>query len=400
MPGETTNLLMARIARVGLALATSICVLASVAAYASAAPIAQFQFGSVRSLTAGPDGRVWFFAKALDARGFSLYAATASGVIKRISLPGFKVGAARVGTIGVGGDQRLWVAATGISTKGRTTIYRISRRGKVTSFVLPAKRRATALAGDSAGRTWLIGYSSTRVGFVDRRGVIHSVPVIDAKSLEDVALGPDGRIWASASASVTRISVRGKARTFASRRTSDREHCERRRASVAPGCRLGAACFDGWNHPNGPIAVSDVRSAVQHARRFPVRAQSLKLLTVQSAGRGRWFHRGHIDDRQHRRPGDGFHEYRNGRRQCRRARESTFAKRTAVVSERHHRRVPLSPPWLEARGGRRRGESVACSRQRRDCAAAYHPVVACFPSAARGDRRSLLAGACLIGGTA
>ncbi|MFY9264096.1 MAG: hypothetical protein WAO61_01520 [Solirubrobacterales bacterium] len=189
--------------------------LATVAAHASAAPLAQFQFGSVRSLTAGPDGRVWFFAKALDARGYSLYAANSSGVIKRVALPGFKVGVARAGTIGVGGDQRLWVAATGISKKGRTTIYRISRRGKVTSFVLPAKRRATALAGDSSGRTWLIGYSSTRVGFVDRRRAIHSFPVDNAKSLEDVALGPDNRIWASASASVTRISAREKPRTFA-----------------------------------------------------------------------------------------------------------------------------------------------------------------------------------------
>lgn len=197
-----------------LALAASVCVFASVAAHASASPLAQFQFGAVRSLTAGPDGRIWFFAKALDESRFSLYAANASGVIKRIPLPGLNVRAARAGTIGVGGDKRLWVTATRISRRGRTTVYRIARNGKVTSFELPNKRRAAALVGDSSGRTWLIGYSSTRVGFINRRREIHSIPVDNARSLEDVALGPDGRIWASASASVTRISVRGKSRTF------------------------------------------------------------------------------------------------------------------------------------------------------------------------------------------
>jgi streptogramin lyase len=142
------------------------------------------------SVTAGPDGNVWF----TDPNQSAVGRITPSGQVTEFSTIGNSAG-----EITTGSDGNLWFIGNSI----RGEIERITPTGQVTEFTLPnAFAQLTAIAAGPDGNVWFtadIYPSGEVVGRITPSGQIteFSIPVPSGFSgrVFDITAGPDGNLW-------------------------------------------------------------------------------------------------------------------------------------------------------------------------------------------------------------
>ncbi|HEX6818778.1 MAG TPA: hypothetical protein VF120_10415 [Ktedonobacterales bacterium] len=160
--------------------------------------------GSVSSITAGPDGNLWFTSFAQSQADDSFTAATVgrvtmAGAITRFPLPTTN---GTPSSITAGPDGSLWFVE-----RAGNKIGRITTSGTVTEFSLPTTsgQTNTALFGIASGAdgnlwfTWLrVGSSldQAQIGRITPSGAITAFPlVLPFDAVEDITSGPDGNLW-------------------------------------------------------------------------------------------------------------------------------------------------------------------------------------------------------------
>ena len=128
------------------------------------------------AITSGPH-RLWFIEP--DAIG-------RIGARGRFSSPFAAPGAD--GDITVGPDGALWYSA------GDGAIGRITRRGHITVYPIPACGTPSALTSGPDGNLWFAGGA---IGRVTTSGVATEWAIPrDAEQIPDITSGPDGHLWA------------------------------------------------------------------------------------------------------------------------------------------------------------------------------------------------------------
>lgn len=178
----------------------------------AAEPSVVKRYGDAQSLAATTGGEVVYFARGLTSTKFRLVSHRAGGSAKTVSVSALGRDGARPGTTGTGGDGRVWASIR--SKTGRTSIFRVSAGRVVDEFTLPRGYAATAIEGDSKGRTWLLGRKDDRVAYFTKAMKLRTVKVSNASSLYALASGSGGAVWAAGSSSVKLFSAQGLKKTI------------------------------------------------------------------------------------------------------------------------------------------------------------------------------------------
>jgi virginiamycin B lyase len=134
------------------------------------------------SLTAGPDGNVWFSAANLEGEG--------GPVVGKVSPAGelTEYGAPNgAGSIVAGSDGNLWFA----ESKG---IARMTPAGQITSFPLAVGSPRGLTAGPD-GNVWFVS-ARPAAGFITPAGAVTTFPLKGADAPPtSLTTGPDGDLW-------------------------------------------------------------------------------------------------------------------------------------------------------------------------------------------------------------
>ncbi len=178
----------------------------------AADPSLEKRYGDAESLVASKGGGVIYFARSLTSTKFRLVSHRAGSSAKTVSVSAIRRNGARPGTTGTGGDGRVWASIR--SKTGRTSIVRVSAGRVVDEFTLPRGYAATAIEGDSKGRTWLLGRKDDRVAYFTKEMKLRTAKVSGASSLYALASDSDGAVWAAGSSSVKRFSAQGRKKTI------------------------------------------------------------------------------------------------------------------------------------------------------------------------------------------
>ncbi len=145
-----------------------------------------------KALVAGPDGNIWFVAKAIDSNRIILGKVTTAGAVTEIRL---RVPAPprlhyrRTETIAAGPDGNLWFGEANAVGRSTTT-------GEVTSFALPAGASApTAMAAGPDGNIWFTEGAASKIGRITPSGQIAQFALPPGRKPSGIAPGPDGNLW-------------------------------------------------------------------------------------------------------------------------------------------------------------------------------------------------------------
>ncbi len=142
------------------------------------APTANSGLGSI---TAGPDGALWF----TEATGNKIGRITPGGVITEFPLP---TANSNPGNIVAGPDGNLW-----FTEHNPARIARITPSGTITEFPLPdSNAKPYSLATGKKGPLWFVITPGSNIGAITTSGVIteHTLDNIRA-----VAVDGDGNLW-------------------------------------------------------------------------------------------------------------------------------------------------------------------------------------------------------------
>jgi virginiamycin B lyase len=139
---------------------------------------------SPESITAGPDGALWF------TDSDSIGRVTTDGVITKFSIPTTDSGPDGITS---GPDGALWFIEALASKIGRITTV-----GAITEFPMPTAN-VSAQGGITAGPDGALWFTESDVGKIGRittAGLITEFPTATAGSLPgSITKGPDGALW-------------------------------------------------------------------------------------------------------------------------------------------------------------------------------------------------------------
>ncbi len=189
-------------------------------------------------IAAGLDGNIWF----TESTGSAVGRLTPGGSIAEFKLPASSGGAYGL-DIAQGPDGKMWFVTssafgkitttgamefptlsesasfnkfTAIDSKGAlwassssaNAIYRVLQDGKVSKFSLPnALSVPQGIAAGSNGYLWFAEANKNNIGRVDEFGSIVEYPV--GMTTNDVAIGPNGKIWATAFNAILAVTPEG-----------------------------------------------------------------------------------------------------------------------------------------------------------------------------------------------
>lgn len=149
------------------------------------------------AITTGPDGNLWFTEGVAGRIG----CITTNGAITEFDLPlGRHPGAITAGT-----DGNLW-----FTEHAANRIGRITTSGQITEFHIPGPEvKAGDIAAGPDGNLWFTQEDAARIGRITPQGVITQFPVPTPDGTEKIVSGPDGKLWFTAGHFVGAISTSG-----------------------------------------------------------------------------------------------------------------------------------------------------------------------------------------------
>jgi streptogramin lyase len=135
------------------------------------------------SLTAGPDGNVWFSARNVEGEGGPVVGKVSpAGELTEYKAPD------GAGSIVAGSDGNLWFAES-------DGIARVTPSGQITSFPVPEAGGPRALTAGPDGNVWFVSAKPAAAGFVTPAGAVTRFPLKGAGSPSAVTAGPEGNLW-------------------------------------------------------------------------------------------------------------------------------------------------------------------------------------------------------------
>jgi streptogramin lyase len=157
------------------------------------------------SLTAGPDGNVWFSAANLEGEGGPVVGkVTPAGELTEYKVPN------GAGSIVSGADGNIWFA----EPKG---IARITPDGQITSFPLASGVGGPpTLSAGPDGNVWFVTGKPAMAGFVTPAGAVTTFPLKGAGAPSAITAGPGGELWFTEpkAARIGRLTVTGEETEF------------------------------------------------------------------------------------------------------------------------------------------------------------------------------------------
>ena len=154
--------------------------------------------GRPLTLTAAPDGNVWF----VTARPFAVGRITTAGTVTMFPLKD----AGQPSSIAAGPAGDLWFTEPKAARIGR-----ITAAGKESEFPLPdARARPSSIALGADGNLWFADGSAARVGSITPKGKVTFFPVPTLEATDEVVAGPGGDIWFTAGNEIGKVSTAGK----------------------------------------------------------------------------------------------------------------------------------------------------------------------------------------------
>ncbi|MGD0452960.1 MAG: hypothetical protein ABSB69_05130 [Solirubrobacteraceae bacterium] len=138
------------------------------------------------SITAGPDGNLWF----TEASGNRIGRITPSGAVTEFA-EGITTGSKPFG-ITVGPDGNVW-----FTENAGNRIGRITPTGKVTEFVVKGGGAPQGIAQGPDGNLWFTEFAGNRIGRITPSGAIteFSTGMTSGAHPITIAPGPDGNLW-------------------------------------------------------------------------------------------------------------------------------------------------------------------------------------------------------------
>ncbi|HWT40160.1 MAG TPA: hypothetical protein VN081_02710, partial [Dongiaceae bacterium] len=142
---------------------------------------------AIVSITAGPDGNLWFVLGVTGSSNGKVGKITTSGVITTYSISTYS---ADFKDITTGPDGNLWFTEGGSGKIGK-----ITTSGAITEYTAP--HAPAGITTGSDGALWYVENGSNNIGRITTSGAITEYPVSDAQagSLEHIVTGPDGAVW-------------------------------------------------------------------------------------------------------------------------------------------------------------------------------------------------------------
>ncbi|HEV3083830.1 MAG TPA: DUF4214 domain-containing protein [Gemmataceae bacterium] len=159
------------------------------------------------SITAGPDGNLWFTEQAANQIG----RITTNGTITEFAVPTPK---SQLEHITAGPDGALWFTESGSNRIGR-----ITTDGAVTEFAIAtANSSPMAIVTGSDGNLWFTETAANQIGRITPAGLITEFAIPTKDSLPGgITAGPDGNLWFTEGGAlkIGRITTAGNITEFA-----------------------------------------------------------------------------------------------------------------------------------------------------------------------------------------
>jgi virginiamycin B lyase len=138
------------------------------------------------SITAGPDGALWF----TEYFGNKIGRITTAGAITEYPVAMVGSELSQLNTITAGPDGALWFTE-GYAGK----IGRIATTGVITEYTLLSGARPGGIAAGPDGALWFTGTSLSGIGRITTTGVVTEYPLPAGRVPTDITVGPDGALW-------------------------------------------------------------------------------------------------------------------------------------------------------------------------------------------------------------
>ncbi|MDG4764461.1 hypothetical protein O7632_10145 [Solwaraspora sp. WMMD406] len=155
--------------------------------------------GSIRGLTVGPDGAIWFIAASTTPSVRRAH--PTEGIRVMASLPGTANQVPQDG-LTTGPDQAVWFTMS-------DGIGRVGHDGRYTRWPLPPKANPRQIIAGPDDALWFI--ERRGIGRITISGVVsHTpVPVPDPEWIRALTSGPDGALWFITDTQVGRLQLTG-----------------------------------------------------------------------------------------------------------------------------------------------------------------------------------------------
>jgi streptogramin lyase len=157
------------------------------------------------SLTAGPDGNVWFAAANIEGEGGPVVGKVSpAGELTEYKAPN------STGSIVSGADGNLWFG----ESQG---IARMTPAGQITSFpVAKGTDGPRALTAGPDGNVWFVSAKPATAGFVTPAGAVTTFPLKGAGAPSAIVAGPGGDLWFTEpkEGRIGRVTVSGQETEF------------------------------------------------------------------------------------------------------------------------------------------------------------------------------------------
>ena len=161
------------------------------------------------NITAGPDGALWF----TNLGNHSIGRITTAGAISNYSDPNYSHYSSQPLDITAGPDGALWF------TNGDHTIGRITTTGQITDYPVPTSGDADnpyGIAAGSDGAVWYTDANGNAIGRITTGGAVtvYTDPIISQP--DGITAGPDGALWFSneGTGTIGRITTDGAVSDF------------------------------------------------------------------------------------------------------------------------------------------------------------------------------------------
>lgn len=139
------------------------------------------------SITAGPDGALWF----TEYFGNKIGRITTTGTITEYPVAGVGSELSQLNTITAGPDGALWFTE-GYAGK----IGRITTEGSITEYAVLSGDRPGGITAGPDGALWFTStHSGGIIGRITTTGVVTEYPLPPGHAPTDITLGPDGALW-------------------------------------------------------------------------------------------------------------------------------------------------------------------------------------------------------------
>ena len=159
------------------------------------------------SITAGPDGQMWF----TNAGNSSIGAIATDGTraISNFTDPSIS----SPSSIAVGIDGNLW-----FTNAGNSSIGQITTDGTISSFTDPSISDPSGIAAGSDGNLWFTNAGNSSIGQIttDGSGTVSSFSAASVSFPTSITSGPDGALWFTnaGNSSIGRITTGGVVTNF------------------------------------------------------------------------------------------------------------------------------------------------------------------------------------------